>query len=398
MLKGAGTLKNPVVKICRKAEINMEERMGRPTAGKLLREILSPEGWCGKLLTPIRKVEILPADVAEAFKLFLRRIGVGETFTLADLLLAGELLYSREVYGKPGDGIYLLLEPVRDPRLAGSLMARSVPGLYGLLTAAGGAELRLPAGITEDRVATERLLLLREKDGERLASSGMVPLVRVGTVVPDRLRLTVEGGEFPADLSDLLHREPQALLVEDNKEYRPAFHALLGYGCCGGFPGKYYVNLASDRTLGQMFSGAVGLFEGMMKYHFPLPRTHFNPNGSTGLVVPRPMICSGDSVYAFRPRFLPNGDPAPAEYQKLRTFLMENYRMKKIRSVLPLKGNAPSMLRRLGGDNFDFISETPLPVGQFAMLGILPYGGQAPGIRVGSYRPKERMPEGEETI
>ena len=375
--------------------MNMEEttRMELPTAGKLLREILSPEGWCGKLLTPIRKVEILPADVAEPFKQFVNRVGVGETFTLADLLMAGELLYSREVYGKPGDGVYLLLEPVRDPRLAASLMSRSVPGLYGLLTAAGGAELHLPAGISEERIATERLLLLREKDGERLSSSGIVQLVRVGTVVPDRLLISVDGGEFPADLSDLLHREPTALLVEENRDYRPAYHALLGYGCCGGFPGKYYVNLASDRTLAQMFSGTVGIFEGMLKYRFPLPRMQFNPNGSTGLVVPRPMICSGDSVYAFRPHQLPNGDPAPAELQKLRTFLMESYRTKKVRSVLPLKENAPSMLRRLGGDDFDFIAEAPLPMGQFAMLGILPFGGQAPGTRVGSFRPAERTPE-----
>lgn len=371
--------------------MNMEEttRMEMPTAGKLLREILSPEGWCGKLLTPIRKVEILPADVAETFKLFLHRVGVGETFTLAELLMAGELLYSREVYGKPGDGVYLLLEPVKEPRLAASLMSRSVPGLYGLLTAAGGAELHLPAGISAERLATERLLLLREKDGERLSSSGMVPLVRVGTVVPDRLQISVDGGNFPADLSDLLRRESQALLVEENRDYRPAYHALLGYGCCGGFPGKYYVNLASDRTLAQMFSGAVGIFEGMLKYRFPLPRMQFNPNGSTGLVVPRPMICSGDSVYVFRPRFLPNGDPAPAEFQKLRTFLMESYRTKKVRSVLPLKENAPSVLRRLGGDDFDFVAEAPLPVGQFAMLGILPFGGQAPGTRVGYYRPTE---------
>lgn len=381
---------------------NMEEitRMETPAAGTLLRELLSPEGWCGKLLTPIRRVEILPESVAAAFKLFLNRVGVGETFTLAEMLMAGELLYSREVYGRPGDGVYLLREPVRDPRLAASLMSRSVPGLYGLLTAAGGGELHLPAGIGEERIARERLLILQEKDGNRLLSSGIVPLVRVGTVVPERLQISFEGGEFPVDLSDLLTREPRTLVVKDKDEadYRPAYHALLGYGCCRGFPGKYYVNLASDRTLSQMLSGALGIFEGMLKYRFPLPPTHFNPNGSTGLVVPRPTISSGDSVYVFRPRQLSNGDPVPAEYQKLRAFLMETYRTKKVRSILPLKENAPSMLRRLGGDDFDFVADAPLPVGQFAMLGILPFGEQAPGTRVGYYRPAEEKPEGGETI
>lgn len=379
---------------------NMEEttRMEMPAVGSLLREALSPEGWCGKLLTPIRRVEIMPEDVAAAFKLFLRRIGVGETFTLADLLMAGELLYRREVYGKPGDGIYLLTEPVKDLRLGASLMTRSVPGLYGLLTAAGGAELHLPAGISEERIAHERLLLLREKDGERLISSGMVPMVRVGTVVPDRLRVSAEGADFPADLSDLLSPDACSLVVEDNTDYRPALHAVLGYGCCVSFPGKYYVNLASDRDLAQMFSGAVGMFEAMLKFRFPLPPMRFNPNGSTGLVVPRPQLSAGDSVYVFRPRLLPNGDPVAEEYQKLRVFLVDGYRAKKVRSILPLKENAPSMLRRMGGDELTFVADAPLPLGQFAMLGILPFGEQAPGTRVGYYQPKQEPKETDETV
>ncbi|MCH5183192.1 MAG: hypothetical protein J1E00_03370 [Oscillospiraceae bacterium] len=378
----------------------MEEttRMETPATGSLLREILSPEGWCGKLMTPIRRVEILPEKPAEAFKQFLRRIGVGETFTLAELLMAGELLYRREVYGKPGDGIYLLREPMRDPRMMASLMARSVPGLFGLLTAAGGADLHLPAGIGEDRLVYDRLLLLREKDGDRLIASGMVPLIRLGTVVPDQLRLNVEGGDFPVDLSDLLLREPQTLTVEEEGDYLPAIHAVLGYGCCAALPGKYYVNLASDRSLAQMFTGAVGLFEAMLKFHFPLPPMRFHPNGNTGLVVPRPMIYSGDSVYVFRPHLLPNGDPAAEEYQKLRMFLLDGFRTKKVRSVLPMKGNTPSLLRKLGGSEFTFTEDAPLPIGQFAMLGILPFGEQPPGTRVGYYEPADESPESEDTF
>lgn len=378
----------------------MEERMETQAAGTLLREILAPDGWCGKLMTPIRKVEIRPNEVTAAFKLFLKRIGVGETFTLAELLMAGELLYSREVYGKPGDGIYLLREPVKDPRLGNSLMSRSVPGLYGLLTAAGGAELRLPAGISEERVAHERLLLLRERDGDRLTSSGMVPLVRVGTVLPDRLLVSAEGADGTADLTDLLGASPRELAVEDADaaDFRPAAHALLGYGCCATFPGKYYVNLASDRTLSQLFAGALGLFDAMTAYRFPLPPMRFRPNGSTGLVVPRPQLYSGDSVYIFQPKYAPDGNPLPAEYNKLRMFLIDSYRTKKVRSVLPLKGNAPSVVRRMGGDKLAFVEEAPLPVGRFAMLGVLPFGEQAPGTKVGYYQPKETEPEEDQSM
>lgn len=380
----------------------MEEttRLETQAVGVLLREILSPDGWGGKLLTPIRRLEIMPESVAAAFKLFLSRIGVGETFTLAELLMAGELLQRREVYGKPGDGIYLLREPVKDPRLGASLMERSVPGIYGLLTVAGGADLHLPVGVEEERIAFDRLLVMRERDGERLLSTGLVPLIRVGTVVPDRLRVSTDGGGLSADLSDLLLREAQVLTVEETDafDYRPAFHALLGYGCCGTFPGKYYVNLASDRTLAQMFCGALGLFEGMLKYRFPLPPMRFNPNGSTGLVIPRPQIFAGDAVYVFRPRMLQGGDPVQEEYFKLRMFLMDSFRTQKVRSVLPLKENAPSMLRKLGGNELSLVEEMALPIGQFAMMAILPGGAQAPGTRVGYYRQKPDVTDPDGTV
>lgn len=364
-------------------ELRMDEERASVSP---LRKILGADGWCGKLLTPIRKVEIVPAHVANAFKLFLNHITVGETFTVAELLMGSELLLRREVYGKPGDGIYLLKEPIRDARLGNSLMGQSVPGLYGLLTVAGGADLQLPVGIDEDRLAHERLLLLRDRDGDRLAASGLIPIVRVGTVVPDRLQISTPAGS--EDLTDLLVREPRSLVIcdEDAGAFRPAAHALLGYTCCGMFPGRYYVNLSSDGTLEQMLAGALGMFEAMALYRFPLPPMRFNPNGNTGLVVPRPELNAGDQVFVFRPRTAPNGYPMRPELDKLRAFLMESYRTKKVRSVLPLKGNAPEMLRRMGGDRLAYVEDMSLPMDSFAMLGILPVGEQAPGTLAGSYR------------
>ena len=152
--------------------------------GTYLRQALGENGWCGRLLTPIQRAAFAEREPAEAFKLFTKRIRVGESFTLTELLLGPELFYGREVVGKPGDGIYLLRDAVRDPRLGNTLLGRSVPGIYGLLTAAGGADLELPGGVTEEQVAFERLFLLRERDGKQLAESGVAPLLQVGTVVP----------------------------------------------------------------------------------------------------------------------------------------------------------------------------------------------------------------------
>ncbi len=356
--------------------------------GTYLRQALGENGWCGRLLTPIQRAAFAEREPAEAFKLFTKRIRVGESFTLAELLLGAELFYGREVVGKPGDGIYLLRDAVRDPRLGNTLMGRSVPGIYGLLTAAGGADLELPGGVTEEQVAVERLFLLRERDGKQLAESGVAPLLQVGTVVPDRLRVSAGGDS--ADLSDLLSRHTATVRVgsEASKLFALGCHAVLGYNCCIGFPGKYYVNLASgENGLAGMLAGGLGMFATMMQYRFPLPSMRCNANGGIALAVPRPHLYAGDSIYVFQPKAGPDGQPLPMEYGKLRLFLQDAVRTKKIRAVLPLKPNAASMLGRMGGDKLRYAPEGTPPVGSFAMLGVLPAGETAPGTRIGHYEP-----------
>ncbi len=363
--------------------------------GTYLRQALEENGWCGRLLTPIPRASFAEQEPAEAFKLFTRRIRVGESFTLADLLLGAELFYGQEVVGKPGDGIYLLRDAVRDMRLAKTLLGRSVPGLYGLLTVAGGADLELPGGVTEEQIAFERLFLLRERDGKQLAESGVAPLLQVGTVVPDRLRVSAGGDS--ADLSDLLTRRPTAVRVgsDESKLFRLGYHAVLGCNCCNGFPGKYYVNLASGESgLAGMLSGGLGMFAAMMQYRFPLPSMRCNANGGVALAVPRPHLYAGDSIYVFQPKAGPDGLPLPMEYGKLRLFLQDAFSVKKIRAVLPLKPNAASMLGRMGGDKLRYAPEGTPPMGPFAMLGVLPAGETAPGTRIGHYEPFETEDEG----
>ncbi len=364
--------------------------------GTYLRQALGESDWCGRLLTPIWRASFAEREPAEAFQVFTKRIGVGESFTLAELLLGPELFYGREVVGKPGDGIYLLREPVRDMRLGNTLMGRSVPGIFGLLTVAGGADLELPGGVTEEQIAFERLILLRDRDGKQLAESGVAALLQVGTVVPDRLRVSAGGDS--ADLSDLLAYRQTTVRVgpEESKLFVLGFHAALGYNCCVGFPGKYYVNLASGESgLAGMLAGGLGMFSAMMQYRFPLPSMRFRASGGVALAVPRPHLYAGDSVYVFLPKAGSNGQPLPMEFGKLRLFLQENVRTKKVRAVLPLKPNVASMLGRMGGDDLRYAPEANAPVGSFAMLGILPAGESAPGTRIGHYEPFETFGEGE---
>ncbi|MBQ3003718.1 MAG: hypothetical protein IJD82_08305, partial [Clostridia bacterium] len=81
-----------------------------------LEQYFSPDGVGTKLMTPITKLDICNDRIANAFKLFLDSVEVGETFTVMELLTTPEMVYGKsELIAKQGDAVYLLTEPVSDP-------------------------------------------------------------------------------------------------------------------------------------------------------------------------------------------------------------------------------------------------------------------------------------------
>ncbi len=367
-----------------------EQEPPRSAEALFLHKMFSSDGWGTKLMTPIAKVGIVPETVAAAFRTYLNQVGVGETFTLTELLTTPEfLLYRSEVIGKPGDGIYLLTGAVSDPHLRRSLLQNSVPGLCALLLASGGAELRVPAEMTLEKMATERFLLLRERDGDRLCSSDAVKMVRVGTVRPDVLRVSnAVGGAAEFTLSSLLSAAPVELTVGNAaaEVFEQGFSAALTYGCCCLLPGGYFVNLAADLPLAELLAGALGIFGAAVKYRFGLPPMRYQPNGKTGLVVPRPTVFSGDVIYAFRPKCGTDNRPLPVELAKLQRFLTDAVHDGKIKSVLPLKKNALEMMTKLGGEELVYCAERDFPTDCFAVLAVLSAGADVPGTRLGKFQ------------
>ncbi len=358
-----------------------------------LEQYFSPDGVGTKLMTPITKLEICNDRIANAFKLFLDSVAVGETFTVTELLTTPEMVFGRsELIAKQGDAVYMLTEPIPDPRLHRSLMQASAAGLCGLLQATRGVELSLPAGMSLAQLANKRMLILRERDGERFCKTNIVKMVRIGSLCPDRLRIK-RGLEVLADypLSDLLPLEAVSLTIGATAvdAFEQAFAGALGYACCAVLPGEYFVNLPADLAQDAFLAGALGLFTAMMHYHFALPAMRYAANGKGGLVVPRPQVNAGDCVYVLRPKYGgAENRPLPAELVKLQRYLAESVHTGKIKSVLPLKKNAPEMMQRLGGGELDYIAERDFPTEGFAMLVILSDEGGVPGTKLGRFAPK----------
>ena len=358
-----------------------------------LEQYFSPDGVGTKLMTPITKLDICNDRIANAFKLFLDSVEVGETFTVMELLTTPEMVYGKsELIAKQGDAVYLLTEPVSDPRLQRSLLQTSAAGLCGLLQATRGVELDLPAGMTLAQLANKRMLILRERDGERFCKTNIVKMIRIGSLCPDRLRIK-RGLEILADypLSGLLPTEAVSLTVDGAEVdwFEQAFAGALGFACCAALPGEFFVNLPADLAQDAFLAGALGLFTAMMHYRFGLPAMRYASNGKSGLVVPRPQVNAGDCIYAFRPKYGgAENRPLPVELIKLQKYLMDSVRAGKIKSVLPLKKNASEMMQRLGGGDLEYVAERDFPTEGFAMLAILPGGADVPGTKMGSFVPK----------
>lgn len=356
-----------------------------------LKEIFGVNGWATKLMTPITKVTFYSVRLANVFKTFEENVSLGERFTLTELLSTPEVLNNRmEVVAKEDYAVYLMTENVPDVHLMASLMRNSVVGLCGLLYATHGVELSLNEGMTMEKLVHSRFLLLREKDGERFCASTLVKMRRVGSLLPDRLRI-VGGGETLADfaLTELLPTTPAELRMDTAAEelYTETFNGALGYGCCRMTQGEYYVNLSADLPLDHFAAGCLGMFFAMMRYRFSMPPMRF-AKGKHGLVVPRPTVLDGDSVYAFRPKAGGDQLPHPGELAKLISFLGDGVRNGRIKSVLPLKKNAEAMMERLGDGEVTYVPDREFPTEGFSVLAILPAGVDVPATKLGTFQYK----------
>ena len=356
-----------------------------------LREIFGAEGWATKLLTPITKMTFYSQRVANAFKTFEENVSLGEQFTLYELLSTPEVVNNRmEVVAKDGFGVYMITDKLPDLQLLASLMRNSVVGICGVLFATRGVELSIPEDMTVEKFCHSRFLLLRERDGDRFCASGLVKMIRVGSLLADRMTIR-RGGDVLADfsLNEILPSTPVELTVEASAEdlFTETFEGALGFGCCHMTDGEYFVNLPADLPMASFAAGCLGMFFAMIRYRFSMPPFRFQ-KGKRGLVVPKPVVLSGDGVFAFRPRSGGDQLPHPAELGRLVRYLMEGVKSGKIKSVLPLKKNARAMMDRLGDGEVTFVPEREFPTEGFSVLAIMPAGSDVPATKLGTFQYK----------
>lgn len=374
------------------------ERKETSPLEEYLKKIFAPDGWGTKLLTPVGSVRFADGETARAFKTYLDRVAVGTTFSIAELLL--EARYGQErgkelrsICAGGGGGIFLLEGTVTDARLRSLLGAYSVRGLCSLLTVCGGAELTPPVQPGAVDFVHSCFVILRNKDADAIqraaAQLGNARLLRVGsTAAPGVLRIAEHGVTANHSLSEWIPSEPASLSLGDDctEYYTQGRDAALASYCFSGMPWERVIRFAESLPLPQFLAASLGLYGVWAGYRNSASVLRFAPGTQVGLVVPRPQAVDGDVLYALCPKCTEGNVPLPDQVNRLRQFLSEQFASGMIKSVLPLKKNALSMIGRICGEELDYLPETGIPFGRFAVLAVAAGDKALPGTRLGRFQ------------
>ena len=365
----------------------------RPTV-EYIEHMFSIDGWGTKLLTRIGKVRILSERQGNAFRSFAENYIEGDSFCIEDMILASEAGTERGIpAGRPGEGVFLLEGAgAMDPRLLKTLMARSAPGICGLLSVCPGAELSLPDGCEIGVFARSRFFLLQERDAEAIdkayAQMGQSRLVRVGTVLTDGLSFRDANGVYwSRPRSALFPRGLVGLEIGDDCDdvFRDGVQAALTCYAFSDMKMNLFFHFPEDLPFPQLFTAELGIFDCLSAYPVVSQPVRFAAGGMVSLIVPRVYPAAGDRLVSLRPKTDENRVLIPEELKKLRAFLAEAKEDGRIKGVLPLKRNTPAMLDNLCGDGLTYLPERELPAG-FAVLAVLSADADPIGTQIGTFQ------------
>lgn len=362
-----------------------------------LQKIFSKEGWATKLMTPVGRIKVADEETARALKRFLETTDVEETFRVCDLLLQAryEAKRIKEIRSmiKNGARLFLVDGTVTDAWFHAVLNSFSIRGICSLLTVCGGAELRVPTGMSAEDFAHSSFVFLREKDANAIRSAaeqrGTAKLIEVGTVIePGCLRIVEWGKTLSYQLNELFPHAAVAMqLGDDCTEYfLQGRDAALGSYCSSGMPWVRSIRVAEELPFPQFMAAAIGLYDVWTEYRGSASVLRFATGTQVGFVVPRPEAVDGDVLYAFCPLCDEKGVPSHDQVERLRSFIADQYAKGNIKSVLPLKKNALSMIDRICGEELTYQPWTELPFGRFALLAIVPRGTEQPGTKLGVFQ------------
>ena len=274
-------------------------------------------------------------------------------------------------------------------------MMRSVPGLCGLLSVCPGAELSVPQNCSPADFVRSRFFFLLERDAAAIdrayAQMGQCRLVRVGTVLPDRLSFRDGTGEsWSKPMKELLPSGRIAMEIGDDCDgfFHDGAQAALTYYACADLQSNLFFHFPAELTLPQLLTAELGVYDALSAYPVGTQPVRFSAGGSVSLIVPRIYPAAGDRLMALRPKMDENRILIPEELNKLRTYLAQAKTEGLIKGVLPLKRNILSMLDNLCGDGMRFEQEKDFPSG-FAVLAVAGRDAEVPGIQVGTFQIRE---------
>ncbi len=350
----------------------------------------------GMLYKKISKVSINCDVIKESFCRFIDDIRIKDSFSVADVIFGAEAVLKQGMpEAKPGDGIYLVEGIVGNDKWSKKLLLGTVCGILDLFCLDNG--VFLDANVCDDSVincVTKRFAVLTDKKAQKLANKltkhGIV-LKKTGSVIGSNEVVFSRGSDvlfrFPKDsLFDSEQAESISIDRTHMADFVSGYRAVCALAACNAVTKNNILRFDLSGDAASVCARALGYYSAMMYTRTVPVVITFTTGMKCDVVVPRPNVTDGDYLYLLKLRLDKDGLPDKGHHGQLFYYLQEMKKNGIIKDVLPQKENISGVIKRLCGENLEYVSLGETPDGAFGVIVSVPRGYSVNGVKMGYFK------------
>lgn len=374
--------------------MNMGFDSENANGNKNLSEITN--GIYRNIYTRITEVNIRNETVKNAFVDFVSNIKVGEGFAVGDIIFGGESVLKQNTPKTNPSEIIYSFNGINDYLVNNKkILKNSFNNVFELIGCHNGLMLDIDAlGGSFVSAQTKRFVVLPEKKAQKVINSAKsygIELVKTGTVLAENKLVLTRGNEVIEEVekdSFYNDKEQNSIVLDEScyNDFLDGYKAVCSYSSCVRVNDNNLLRIGLSGTLAQICARALGIFEAMITTKLIPVTMFFNPDTVCTVAVHRPTVVDGDYLYLLRVKTEPNGLPDKNHLAQLNYYLTEMKHKNIIKDVLPLKENIISVIKRLCGDNLEYMPLCGIPVGSFGVIVSVPRGFSVNGIKLGYFK------------
>jgi hypothetical protein len=357
----------------------------------------------------IGNVTINDVRLQNAFKTFTKLVECGESFSVAEMLMAAEKLITG---GNPdinaGNCIYVIEDFKKaNKRLFKKILASSVENIYMLFALKNGISIDLDL-IGGSLIAgeTKRFLVVDSKKYKKLNKlfqKNNIKCTKVGEMLAAERIVLTRGNDVVADVSKKpigsgSEKVSITLGTVEFASFRSGYDSVLSTALCDTVSENNVVRFGLGGGIESVFARSLGFFMALVNEKNVPVRQLFTSEMNCTVAVSRPKVSDGDYLYLLRVRDDSFGLPDKAHFAQLKYYLFEKKRNGIIKDVLSVRDNIERIYKRLCNESLEFVTISENVEYGFGVVVSVGRGESVNGIKIGYFKtsvPVDNSREGE---